>query len=190
MPLRSLHYISLFSLSSTDPSFSDDFSLATGYLNIFPFVLSSFSVYPSTFTVSLLTSSSFPFLFFHYDTFLGLLRLTGKSATESFLGAKCTPFIKLKGNSERKALGLMHFLFHQLWSGQKVSFFPHARFFLAGDSAHAFQMLQIGTVSQHRAVIKSCIFAQISAPDNLHPCNTPDAHFVLLIYVKELSSYD
>lgn len=63
-------------------------------------------------------------------------------------------------------------------------------FFLAGVSIHALEMLQIGTVSQCRAVIKSCIFARISAAENLQSRNTLDAHFVLLIYVKEQSSYN
>lgn len=63
-------------------------------------------------------------------------------------------------------------------------------FFLAAVSIHVLQMLQIDTMSQHRAVIKSCIFAQISAAENLQSHNTLDAHFVPLIYVKEQSSYN
>lgn len=42
-------------------------------------------------------------------------------------------------------------------------------------------MLQVGTMSQHWAVIKSCIFIQISAAENLQSHNTLDAHFVLLM---------
>lgn len=93
------------------------------HLSICPFFFLSF---PPNFHHLPSHFFSFPFL---YETFPNLLRLTGKSASESFRGAKCTPFIKL-AYSESKAQGLMHFLFHQLWSGQKASFFPPHDFFL------------------------------------------------------------